>query len=153
MRSNLLISIVITFASLTVIMGGCFYVLWSKVMPPDPQTENKQKKIIQSGKLGENRVIFPLESIVVNLADIDDQKYLRMSIVLELTNEDTKKEASSRLPLIRDIIFKIVPHKMSKDLITLSGRISLCEEIMDNLNLIFKSGSITNIYFTEYIIQ
>lgn len=74
MRTNHLTGIIIVFSVLTIIMSGCFYFLWSKVNPPDPQVDSKHKIAINNGKVEEQTVLFPLETFVVNLAD--DDRYI-----------------------------------------------------------------------------
>jgi flagellar protein FliL len=152
-RANNLTGIIIVFVVLTLIMSGCFYFLWSKVNPPDPQIDSQHKIAINKGKVEEHRILFPLESFVVNLADDDEQMYLRMSMVIELTNEEVKQEVTSKLSLIKDCVLKVLPQKKSKEIISASGRLALSEEIMDKLNLLLKNGSVSNIFFTEYMIQ
>lgn len=152
-RLNHFTGIIIVFSVLTLIMSGGFYFLWSKVNPPDPQIDSQYKIEISKGKAEEQRIFFPLESFVVNLADDDEQRYLRMSIVIELTNEEVRQEVTSKLSLIKDCVLKVVPQKKSKDIMPASGRLALSEEVMDNLNLLLKNGSVSNIFFTEYMIQ
>ena len=152
-RANHLTGIIIVFSFFTLIMSGCFYFLWSKVNPPDPQIDSQHKIAVSKGKAEEQRIYFPLESFVVNLADDDEQMYLRMSMVIELTNEEARQEVTSKLSLIRDCVLKIVPQKKSNDLIPAGGRLALSEEIMENLNLLLKKGSVSNIFYTEYMMQ
>jgi flagellar basal body-associated protein FliL len=47
----------------------------------------------------------------------------------------------------------ILPAKSSRDIKTVEGKTALSDEIMLELNYILKDGSISNIFFTEFIIQ
>jgi len=72
---------------------------------------------------------------------------------LELSSEETTDEIEKRLPQIRDAILTIVPAKTSKDINTIEGKTALRDEIMEKLNSFVKNGQITNIYFTEFVVQ
>ena len=109
--------------------------------------------IKKKAEIGKIRPVFTLETFVVNLADRGASRYLRTTLDLELTDEATIEEVKQRLPQIRNAILMIIPSKTSKDIRTTDGKTAMRDEIMEKLNAFMKSGSITNIYFTEFVIQ
>ncbi len=146
--------IIIAFAVLLVLMGGGFYVLWNKTLPIDPQAEQAENEAAEEAIEPDTiRPVFSLDAFIVNLSDKGGTRYLRTTMDLELTNNDTATEIEQRLPQIRDAILMTIPAKTSKDINTIQGKIALRNEIMEKLNAFIKSGSITNIYFTEFVIQ
>ena len=147
--------IIISFVGLFMsIMGTGFYVLWRKVSPPDPQVELEEEKGTEKeeGK-AEEKPLCTLDTFVVNLSDRGVTRFLRTTIVLELTSEEAGAEMEGRLSQIRNAILMVLPGKSSKDIITVDGKTALSDEIMSELNYILKDGSISNIFFTEFIIQ
>ncbi|RLC30710.1 MAG: flagellar basal body protein FliL [Deltaproteobacteria bacterium] len=152
-KKLLLIIIIISVVFLS-IMGAGFYILWNRVSPPDPQIAQEESKIKEVEKAkSEIRPIYSLDTFIVNLADRGATRYLRVTMDLELSSDETKAEIENRLPQIRDTILTIVPAKSSKEITTIEGKKALRDEIMDKLNSFLKDGSVTNIYFTEFVIQ
>ena len=152
-KKLMLIIIIISLAFMS-IMGAGFFILWNKVSLQDPQIEQKQEdKAEAANDQDEIRPVYSLSAFVVNLSDRGVTRYLRTKMDLELDSEDTTAEVEKRLPQIRDAILMIVPAKKSKDINTIEGKIALRDEIMERLNSFIKNGSVTNIYFTEFVIQ
>jgi len=74
-------------------------------------------------------------------------------MVLELTNEEAVSEVERRISQIRDIILMLIPSKTLRDIRKFDGKKNLSYEIMSEINYVLKSGSVSNIYFTEFVIQ
>jgi flagellar FliL protein len=147
----IIISIFVLFMAL---MGTGFFILWKKVSPPDPQVKMEDEKDNEKEEDEDfARPVHTLDTFVVNLSDRGVTRYLRVGIVLELTSEETIIEVEERLSQVRDAILMIIPAKTSKYVQTVEGKRALCDEIMSHLNYLLKSGSITNIFFTEFVIQ
>ena len=147
-----MIIIISIFVLFTGMMGTGFFILWNKVSPPDPQVELEEEKADVEGK-NVTRPVHTLNSFVVNLSDRNGGRYLKTTIVLELTSEEAIAELDKRLSQIRDVILMIIPTKRSKDIQTVAGKKALGNEIMSELNYILKNGSVTNIFFTEFVMQ
>jgi len=150
---KLMFVIIIISAVFMGIMGTGFYILWSKVAPPDPELTLEYETIKKEAGAGIIRPVFTLDTFVVNLADRGASRYLRTTLDLELTDEATSEEVKQRLPQIRNAILMIIPSKTSKEIRTTEGKTAMRDEIMVELNAFMKSGSVTNIYFTEFVIQ
>jgi len=116
--------------------------------------EKQAEKIIEEIKATENvGVMFDLGTFVVNLSDPDIEKYLKVSIVLELKDQKVQQEAQKRLPEIKDAITTLLLTKRSADIRTPEGIEFLKEEIAKRVNAILPLGGVKNVYFTEFIIQ
>ncbi len=151
---KLMMIIVIISVLFMGIMGAGFYVIWNKVTPPDPDASEEQNKNTDGDKNAtEIKPLCSLDAFVVNLSDQGETKYLRTKMDLEVTNEDTNAELKKRLPQVRNAILMIIPERTSKELKTMEGKNTMRNEIMECLNSFIKNGQITNIYFTEFVIQ
>jgi flagellar FliL protein len=112
----------------------------------------------QTEKVPENnseviRSVYSLDTFIVNLADKGGRRFLRVTMDLELKDESLAGEIDKRLSQIRDSILMIIPTKRFEDINSVEGKITLRDEIMTKLNSFLKDGSITNIYFVDFVIQ
>jgi len=139
-------------------VGTGFFVMWGKISslePPasaqaDEMGNNVDEEKKEPEKIGP---IFSLDPFIVNLADHEGKRYLRVTMDLELENEELNKQLKELLPRVRDSILMILPTKKQKDLSTMEGKINLREEIVSELDSFLGEGSIINLYFTEFVIQ
>lgn len=130
-----------------------FFMMWSKLSDmntpaqevADTETDESQK--VQLGPL------FSLDTFIVNLADSERNRYLRVTMDLELMAETDMNKLSERLPQIRDRILMILPSKRFEDIASMEGKTALRDEIIGKLNGLFPSEVISNIFFTEFVVQ
>jgi len=154
MSRKILIILVVNFVVTVGLIGTGFYLISKKVSSPDgekkavPKTETKAQQ--HPTMIGP---IYPLEAFIVNLADTDGKRFLRVTIDLELSEEPVTEEIKERLPQIRDSILTILPTKKLEDLQSVQGKTALREEIITTVNSFLSQGHITNIYFTEFVFQ
>ena len=135
--------------------GGAAYKFLVLDKKKAAETKEKQaEKIIEEIKATENvGVMFDLGTFVVNLADPDIERYLKVSIVLELKDQKVQMEAQKRLPQIKDAITTLLLTKRSSEIRTPEGIEFLKEEIAKRVNAILPLGGVKNVYFTEFIVQ
>ncbi|NPA52177.1 MAG: flagellar basal body-associated FliL family protein [Aquificae bacterium] len=116
--------------------------------------EDKAEKIVEEIKnIEEVGIQYDLGSFIVNLADKDADRYLKIAIVLEIQDEKVKMEVEKRLPQIKDVITTLLFTKTSADLKSPEGLERLKEEILKRVNAILPIGGVKNVYFTEFVIQ
>ena len=97
--------------------------------------------------------IHDLATFIVNLADEGGIRYLRTTMKLELADDQSASFVQERLPMIRDSILMTLPTKKYEDISTAEGKTALRDELIAKLNVIMVPGSISNIYFTEFVVQ
>ena len=151
--------IIITISLLFMgVMGAGFFVMWGKISsldrPAGAQSEEVSEDMAEEKKAPDKfGPIFALDTFIVNLADKEGKRYLRVTMNLELKNDDLTDQLKKQLPRIRDSILMVLPTKKQEDITTVEGKIALREEIMTELDSFLGEGSITNLYFTEFVIQ
>ncbi len=134
--------------------GGGFYMMWSKLSSLETaQAGEEEEAEVEEAETPAIGVIFPLETFIVNLADDGGKRYLRVTMNLELKVADMEAEFNQRLPQIRDVILTVLPNKKFEDIRTVDGKLGLRNEIISRLNQILKEESVSNIYFTEFVVQ
>ncbi|BCD68381.1 flagellar basal body-associated protein FliL [Nitratiruptor sp. YY09-18] len=135
--------------------GGAAY----KFLVLDKQKEEKQKekkaeKVVEEIKNVEDLgVQFDVGTFIVNLQDKDADRYLKVTIVLDVQDEKIKAELEKRLPQVKDAITTLLFTKSSKELRTAEGIEELKEQILKRVNAILPIGGVKNIYFTDFVIQ
>ena len=58
-----------------------------------------------------------------------------------------------RLPQIKDNILMLIPSKTFNVLNSAEGKTALRNQLLLSINEVLNSGSVMNIYFTEFVIQ
>lgn len=125
----------------------------------------KMKSAKHSGKPEKKEVVkveFPLGDFTVNLADESQIRYLKTSIVLEITEEaaealkgeggEGEKEAGAPAP-IRDAVIEVLSSHTFNDLLKAEGRTKLKEEIIKAVNERLKKGEALDAFFSEFAMQ
>ncbi|HOS97825.1 MAG TPA: flagellar basal body-associated FliL family protein, partial [Deltaproteobacteria bacterium] len=94
-----------------------------------------------------------LDPFIVNLADAQGQRYLKAVMQFEVDNPGTDSEIASKLPQIRDEVLMILSNKTFDDVATVAGKRMLKREIANAVNRYLSSGQVTQVYFTEFVVQ
>jgi flagellar protein FliL len=125
----------------------------------DPGKEVKKEQVKEEGakKGGEGEGasgnMKSLDPFIVNLADAEGQRYLKAVMQLELDNPSLEGEIQGKLPQIRDEILMILSNKTFDDVSTSAGKKMVKREIASAVNKYLTSGQITQVYFTEFVVQ
>ena len=155
MSNKILIVLIGVLLLLMVGLGGGLFMMWNKLATLDAQktaeaSEESDESVAIERPLGP---ILALDTFIVNLADKSGNRYLRITMDLELEKVELEEEVKKRLPQIRDSILMILPTKSFEDISSVSGKIALRDEIQDKINGYLSLGKITNIYFKEFVVQ
>lgn len=108
------------------------------------------KKGGHGGKEAPSNLV-PLPAFVVNLADPNARRYLKIVLSVEMTGNPELLEANQAK--IRDALLMLLSTKTSQDLSTLEGKILLRKEIVDRLNQAIGQAKVARVYFTDFVIQ
>ncbi len=155
MSSKMLIIILAVVVLLMGIMGAGFFLMWNKMSAAVAQVQTaaepaEEEKTVEEDTFGP---LFKLDTMIVNLADKGGKRYLRVTMELELSSPETVAEIEKRMAMIRDGILMILPSKTYAEISTTEGKIALRNQIMAKINEMLSTGSVKNIYFTEFVVQ
>lgn len=142
--SKLIIIIIIAIIVLAGAGGGTYFFLIKK--SGDKKEEKKEEKASQT-------VNFGLDPFVVNLSDATGNRFLKVSIQIELANAKLVDIAKSKTPQMRDAIITLLTSKSSDTLIAPEGKLQLKDEITIRMNQIMGEGNVKNVYLTEFVMQ
>ena len=134
--------IIIMAVLLLVVLGGGGFAYITLFDDPAP------KKVEHTEK-----AMMPLEPFLVNLADKDARRYLKVKIDLEVDTEKTAKELEKSMPRIRDQLIFLLSSKSYQDISTPEGKHQLKKEIMARLVALPTGKKISGAYFTEFVAQ
>lgn len=97
--------------------------------------------------------VWPMDAFVVNIAETNGERYLKIVIQLEVSDPGVGPELEQLKPRIRDSILDLLTPKTFKDLIDPAGKQRLREDIAGRINNILQRGKVTKVYFTDFVIQ
>jgi flagellar FliL protein len=161
-KKKLIILLLLILLVIALIAGGtAFYFLKFKKKKQPPKVVNatngtviKQPQLPQELKKLEKPGIFvPIGNFIVNLADTDVQRYVKVSITIEVINQKVQNEIQQYMPAIKDVIINILSSKYYKDIKTPEGREKLKIEMLKKINSLLPNGGVKAIYFTDFVIQ
>ena len=154
--SNKLVFILIGVVLLVVVgLGGGFFLMWTKMSTMNAQVAAGPNAQAAMGPNGQAVLgpIFSLDTFIVNLADKGGNRYLRVTMDLEMTTATLTDELKERLPQVRDTILTILPNKRFDDISTAEGKTALRTELIEGMNGFLSQGKVTKIYFKEFVVQ
>lgn len=73
---------------------------------------------------------YPLENLVVNLADPGGDRFIQLGITLELADEKTVEQVKQFMPSIRDSILRLVAQRTANELLQGEGKEKLATDIL-----------------------
>jgi flagellar FliL protein len=105
---------------------------------------------------GAQSTVLSVEPFLVNLADRDTSRYLRVTIRLQLTSKSAAEKIASADVLtsqMRDAILGILSSRNSDQIITNEGKDQLKTEITEKLNAFLSGKPVKAVFFTDFVVQ
>jgi len=103
------------------------------------------------------KAVLHLEQFIVNLADAERDRYLRVGIELGLDHsvgkENPKDGEASTNALIRDTILAVLSAQKSDDLLSAGGKEKLKGALVQKLHERIPMLGAKEIYFTDFLVQ
>jgi flagellar FliL protein len=97
--------------------------------------------------------LWSLDPFIVNLADNQGERYLKLVMQLEVADPTVSAELEQLKPKLRDNILDLLTAKTYNELMEGGGKQKLREEIVSRLSSFVAKGKIVRVYFTEFVIQ
>ena len=138
--------------------GVVSFVLISRTLNAQAKPAEKPEKAEQEkiAEMLEKSAVIPLEPFVVNLADTDAARYLRIKITLMVDDKTKLKDVAENQALqlkVRDVILQSLTAKSSQELINAEGKNNLRHEIQEKVAMYFRAPKLVDVMFTEFVIQ
>ena len=94
-----------------------------------------------------------VQPFVVNLSNPIGSKHIRLSIDLEMVDENAAAQLNQEMVKVRDSIILLLSSKTYADLAPMEGKLQLKSEIVERVNLILGGPRVVKVYFTDMIFQ
>jgi len=99
-------------------------------------------------------LLFTFEPFFVPLAGSSGEKnFLKISMSVELSSPALQPEIKEKLLVLRRSLYGLISNKRMEDIDSLEGRVRLKKDIAEKMNILLNSGTVKEIYFSEFIIQ
>ena len=141
---------------LILLIAGCFGAWFFLKEKPAPVDENNPAQNVPVPALDQQSQIGPMVNIdefVVNIISGDAAHYVKASLTVELTNEEVTLEVEQRMPQMRDAVLLLISNKTYEELQDLQGKKQLKAELTSKINSFLRTGKVTSIYFTNFVVQ
>jgi flagellar protein FliL len=139
--------LIMAILGLLLIGGGLVaYVMFTDEPPVEKEAHASQVA-------SKNVVNMPLEPFLVNLADKESRRYLKLKVELEVNNEESAKELEKSMPRIRDALILLLSSKTYLDIASLQGKEQLKQEIKQKVTSLPGGNKISDVFFTEFVAQ
>ncbi len=126
---------------------------------PEKESDTKSKK---SGLLDNSipededvKKVVELPPFIVNLADTDQARYLRMTVSLGVAGEGGEKEKPDQLFMtrVRNAMLAVLSEKSSDQILTVEGKTKLRKELLQAAKAASEEPEVVAIYITDFIVQ
>ncbi|MDZ7338298.1 MAG: flagellar basal body-associated FliL family protein [candidate division KSB1 bacterium] len=117
--------------------------------------EGTAKEATPTEPLADLRIesMFSVEDLVVNPAFSGGERYLVLSLVFISDTKETQKEIEQKLPIIQDKLNTLLSRKGVWWYSNSDNREVLREEIRSAVNELLRTGRVTRVLFTKYVVQ
>ena len=140
-----------------VVLGAGGYVGWDhfKGNKNEDRKETQITKAEPSKKKDETKIVFPLESFIVNLADKAGlgKRYLKVTLALEVRDEEKKRTVESYTVELRDTILLLLSSQSFTEIGTMEGKLELKHALLSRINHALGGSVVQRLYFTEFVVQ
>jgi flagellar FliL protein len=109
------------------------------------------KKLL--AKKNQKDLMFQLEPIIVNLAKSQGNRFLKVTLSLEMSASEVRPDIKKNIQKITDSILLLLSSKLFEDVYSIQGKFTLKNEITARVNPFLVLGKVKEVYFTEFIIQ
>lgn len=145
-----LIIIIAAAVLLVLVLGGSAAILLSKKSAPGKEKEHKAEP-------AKAPVFLPLEPFTVNLQSEGGDKYLQVSMTLQVPDEEQVNLIKTNMPQVRSRLLLLLSSKDASEILSLEGKEKLVSEIVERVNEPFSAKGepqkVSGVFFTSFVIQ
>ena len=127
-----------------------------KAAPAAPVTDSasaKGKDGVEGKKGDAPPSIYQLDNLVMNPAASGGSHFLLMSVALQVKDAASLETMKGRDAELRDAILRLFSRKTIDQVSDISARDQFAGELMGVLTQMFGAGTVTKIYFPQFVIQ
>jgi flagellar FliL protein len=131
-----------------------YFLVAKFVAPSAAAAQAEPAKAAESKESAEAaRTIFVVKDVIVNPAGTNGTRFLLTTVGFEINGLEKEKELERREVQVRDVLNSILTSKGLDELVKVEQRETLRKEIFKKVGDLLPSGTLTNVYFSKFIIQ
>ena len=116
----------------------------------EEKTSSEEPKPVKKVK---KDLMFHLDPFIVNLAKSGGNRFLKVTVSLEMSSPKVRLGLKKNIQKVTDSILLLLSTKIFKDVYSIQGKFTLKGEITTRVNQFLTEGQVKGAYFTEFIIQ
>ena len=116
----------------------------------EEKTSTEEPKPVKKVK---KDLMFHLDPFIVNLAKSGGNRFLKVTVSLEMSSPKVRLGLKKNIQKITDSILLLLSTKVFEDVYSVQGKFTLKGEITTRANQFLTTGQVKGAYFTEFIIQ
>ena len=116
----------------------------------EEKTSSEEPKPVKKVK---KDLMFNLDPFIVNLAKSGGNRFLKVTVSLEMSSPEVRLGLKKNIQKVTDSILLLLSTKTFKDVYSVQGKFTLKGEITTRVNQFLTEGQVKGAYFTEFIIQ
>jgi len=154
-KSSKLKWILLIFILLMVVGGGiaAWFLLLNDKISLSGGSNAPRVERVEAQPVSPIGTIIPLAQFTTNLADPLGQRFIRLTLEVEVADKRVGNEIMQQNARIRDSIIMLLGSKSFADIATLESRLMLRSEITDRLNAILGPGKVYQVFITDMVVQ
>ncbi len=156
--NKMIVIILIAIIVLLLAGGGAFFFMQQSAPPPaavegetGAEGGDATEAALDKASLGES---MELDPFIVNLTSTTGvDRYLKVVLVLVVSNEKVKEEVVNKTPQLKDSIITVLSSKSPDEVLTIQGKHDLKIELVKRINTVVTTGVARELFFTEFVVQ
>ena len=130
-----------------------YFLVVKFVAPGAAAPAPEQAKAVEQKESAEAKSIYVVKDVIVNPAGTNGTRFLLTTVGFEVNGVEREKELERMEVQVRDVLNTILTNKGLEDLAGNEQREALRKEILQKVSTMLPAGSLTNVYFSKFIIQ
>ncbi|KOF55859.1 MULTISPECIES: flagellar basal body-associated FliL family protein [Clostridium] len=164
--SKIIIIFLIAVIIVLLVFGILYFFVFSKKGGSTTNNTNVDTNQVQQTSSGSITTVdvdeqtYSFDDITTNLSDKDTEKFIKVSVALGYDGNVNKKLKSEledknavKTPILQAEIVGVLRSKAAADFADQKKVEEIKKEILDKVNMHLKNGKISNIYFSNLVIQ
>lgn len=137
------------------IIGGVVAValVYNFVLKPAPAEEDPEAIDDAAERVIEEGDIFPMEELVVNLTDTDENRYLRVGLALVLEAGVSPESMESESPIAVDAAIDYLSAQSFADLRAPGSKTTVREELSTLIRAAYDDEKVVRVLLTTFVMQ
>ncbi|MBK7258326.1 MAG: flagellar basal body-associated FliL family protein [Ignavibacteriae bacterium] len=107
----------------------------------------------EEGEGGAEPNIYIVKDVILNPAGTNGTRFLLTTVGFEVSTAEAKKEIEAKDVQVRDALNTILTAKSLTTLSMPENRDSIRQEITERVGKLLRTGKLSNVYFSKFIIQ